>query len=85
MQCSLDVEALYTSAPVDEGLSAVQAKLSNAAVPGPIQLEDIIRLLLVVFSLTCLHYDQLVYQQIAGLPMGCSVSGIVAIVFMEAI
>ena len=44
-----------------------------------------IKLLNTVFSLTYFHYKGQVYRQIAGLPMGCAVSGIVAIIFMEAI
>ena len=85
-QCSLDVEALYTSVPVHEALEAVRRKLLlQGAIPQPLLIEDIIRLLDEVFSLTFFHYEGQVYRQIEGLPMGCAVSGIVAIIFMETV
>ena len=84
-QCSLDAEALYTSVPVDEALVVVRSKLRSGVVPEPLQTEDVIQLLRTVFNLTFFHFEGQVYQQTAGLPMGCAVSGIVAIVFMEAI
>ena len=70
--------------PIDEALHAVRAKLRSGVVPAPLQPEDVILLLKTVFSLTYFHHGHQVYQQIAGLPMGCSVSGLVAIVFIEA-
>ena len=86
-QCSLDVEALYTSIPVTEALGVVRRKLlSNiAAVPNPLHPDDLIFLLKLVFEQTYFHFAGKVYRQIAGLPMGCAVSGIVAILFMEEI
>ena len=86
-QCSLDVVALYTSVPVAEALDAVRTKLSQnvSAVPHPLQIEDLIRLLSVSFRLTYFHHDGKVYRQIAGLPMGNAVSGIIAILFMDSI
>ena len=84
-QCSFDVEALYTSIPVEDALAAVQVKLGSGTIPAPMQVEDVVQLLRTVFSLTYFHFDGRVYQQIAGLPMGCSVSGITAIIFMEKI
>ena len=50
-----------------------------------LQAEDVIRLLSAVFGLTYFHFEGQVYRQITGLPMGCAVSGIAAIIFMEAI
>ena len=85
-QCSLDVESLYTSIPVSEALSAVQDKLRDGrAIPTPLRTEDVIQLMKTVFELTYFHFEGKVYRQIAGLPMGCAVSGIVAILFMETI
>jgi len=86
-QCSLDVVALYTSVPVVEALEAVRAKLSVNAnlVPHPLQIEDLIRLLSASFKLTYFHHEGKIYRQIAGLPMGSAVSGIVAILFMDSI
>ena len=84
-QCSLDVEALYTSVPVDDALVAVRAKLQSDAVPSPLQSEDVIKLLKTVFDLTFFHFEGRIYQQIAGLPMGCAVSGIVAVIFLDAV
>ena len=84
-QCSLDVEALYTSVPVGDALAAVGAKLRNARIPAPLQEADVILLLKTVFSLTYFHYEGCVYHQIAGLPMGSAISGLVAIIFMETV
>ena len=84
-QCSFDVEALYTSIPVDDALAAVRSKLQRQATQRPLQTDDWLRLLRTVFSLTYFHYDGQVFQQVAGLPMGCPVSGIVAIIFLEEI
>ena len=85
-QCSLDVEALYTSVPVSEALEAVRDKLlqhQGIAVPSPLQVEDIIKLLETVFSLAYFQFEEKVFQQTSGLPMGCAASGIVAIIFLE--
>ena len=87
-QCSLDVQALYTSVPVDEALLAVKDKLQlqrGGAVPNPLQADDVILLLKAVFGLSYFHYDGRIYRQVSGLPMGCAVSGIVAILFLERI
>ena len=86
-QCSLDVVALYTSVPVEEALIAVQTKLllNGGIVPSPLQIEDVVELLRTTFSLTYFHHEERVYRQIAGLPMGSAVSGIVAIIFMDTI
>ena len=84
-QCSLDVEALYTSIPVHDAMATVRNKLQRRVIPRPLQVEDVIKLLDAVFSLTFFHFEGQIYRQIAGLPMGCAVSGIVAILFMEAV
>jgi hypothetical protein len=84
-QCSLDVEALYTSVPVNDALAAVRDKLQTGAIPEPLQADDVVQLLETVFRLTYFHFEGRIYQQVRGLPMGSSVSGIVAIIFMETI
>jgi hypothetical protein len=87
-QCSLDVEALYTSVPVNEAVAAVQHKLElqrGGGSPDPLQTEDVVRLLREVLRLAYFHFDGQVYLQTSGLPMGCAVSGIVAILFLETI
>ena len=78
-QCSLDVEALYTSVPVVHALAEVLTKLRDETTPEPLQAEDVIGLLRIVFDLTFFHFEGQIVQQVAGLPMGCAVSGIVAI------
>jgi hypothetical protein len=84
-QCSFDVEALYTSVPREDALAVVREKLATAATPAPLEAGDVIELLRAVFTLTFFHFDGRIYQQIAGLPMGCAVSGITAIIFLERI
>ena len=85
-QCSLDVEALYTSIPIDEAMITVRNKLDSEQItPCPLQTEDVLALLRSVVSLTYFHFEGSIYRQVSGLPMGCAVSGIVAILFMERI
>jgi hypothetical protein len=85
-QCSLDVVSLYTSIPVDDALDAVRDKLqAGGATPQPLLIDDVIQLLLTVFSQSYFCYDSKVYRQVRGLPMGCATSGMVAILFMERI
>jgi hypothetical protein len=86
-QVSLDVVSLYTSVPVEDALSVVRDKLQReeAATPDPLQTEDVVALLRTIFNLTYFTYEGRIYKQKAGLPMGCAVSGIVAILFLEGI
>ena len=55
-QCSLDVDALYTSIPVTDALTAVRNKLQHGAVPDPLLAEDVIQLLETIFGLTFFHH-----------------------------
>ena len=85
-QVSLDVVALYTSIPVEDALAVVREKLVlKAATPSPLQAEDVVSLLRVVFGLTYFTFEGCIYRQETGLPMGCAVSGMVAILFLGRI
>jgi hypothetical protein len=85
-QASLDVVALYTSVPVEEALGAVRDKLlREAVVPSPLETEDVVTLLRAVFNLTFFSFEGEIFRQRTGLPMGCAVSGITAILFLERI
>lgn len=78
---------MYASIPVSSAVAAVRNKLTrklHGAIPEPLLAEDVIWLLGTIFGLT-FHCEGRVYRQASGLPMGCAVSGIVAIIFMESI
>lgn len=68
-QVSLDVVSLYTSVPVDDALSVIRDKLlREAAIPSPLQTEDMMALLRAVF-------DQ-IYFTFEGFSMGCAASAL---------
>ena len=76
---SLDVVSLYTSIPLEEAIENIINRISTSIMS--LTKEDI-KELLIVTSLTCFSHSN-VFCQIEGLPMGSSVSGILAILFMD--
>ena len=85
-QVSLNVVSLYTSVPIEDALIVVRDKLlQEAATPSPLQTVDLVTLLKTTLNLTYFTYAGRIYKQKTSLPMGCSVSGMVAILFLERI
>ena len=52
---------------------------------GPLNIDDINDLLEVLMLNSFLQFEGTIFKQIQGLPMGCSLSGIMAILFMDTI
>ena len=83
---SLDVKSLYTSVPPLEAIKALENKiLRHREVSWPMRADHITELLKVVFANTYFRFHDSVYKQTSGLPMGNSVSGVMAAVYMDAI
>ncbi|CAB3997609.1 Hypothetical predicted protein [Paramuricea clavata] len=80
---SLDVVALYTSVPVNEAINIAVDNFPSTT--GPLTREDIKDLLTVILHNTYFCFNTQVFLQIEGLPMGSSLSGILAILFMDSL
>ena len=80
---SLDVNALYTSIPANDAIEAVCNHINeHKDVSIPLRTDFIKDLLEVVLKNTYFTFEDHIYQQIHGLPMGSSVSGTLATIFM---
>jgi len=85
---SLDVVALYTSVPPACAIKSVKEKLEEEAkeqYTRPFSPQQVADLLRVIFENSFLNYKGVVYKQVGGLPMGNSVSGILAILYMDTL
>ena len=78
---SLDVVALYTSVPAYEAIDVAVDSLPTFS--GPLNKGDIKELLTVLLRNTYFHFGTRIFLQIEGLPMGSSLSGMLAILFMN--
>ena len=78
---SLDVVSLYTSIPVQEAMRNVVERLEHNV--GFLARDDIEQLLTVTLSNTYFTFESNIYCQVKGLPMGSSISGILAMLFMD--
>ncbi len=83
---SFDVNALFTSVPVEESLTLIQESLeadptlSERTTLSPQQVSDLLKMCL---STTYFKYDGEYNPQIEGAPMGSPVRPIVSNLFME--
>ena len=78
---SLDVVSLYTSIPVSDAIACVTDEIHTSS--NGLTREDIKDLLMIVLHNTYFQYESSIYLQVQGLPMGSSLSGILAILFMD--
>ena len=83
---SLDIISLYTSVPQREAMEVTRRRIEeeNICLFG-LTSDDIEKLLEVILDNTYFRYEGEIYQQITGLPMGNSISCIMAIVFMDSL
>ena len=84
---SYDVAAMYTSIPVNEALNSI-TNLSCTAFNNsiyPITTRNIIEILHTIIKNSYFTFKDRIYQQISGLPMGLSISGIIATIFIDRI
>ena len=78
---SLDVVALYTSVPVNEAIDVAVSYFPSTN--RPLTKDNIRDLLTVLLCNTYFHFNTQIFQQTEGLPMGSSLSGILAILFID--
>ena len=85
--CSFDVVSLYTSIPIQDAIRNIKEKLEQYEITmlNVFHHGDICSLLESILTNTFFVFEDQIYQQICGLPMGSSVSGILAILFLDTI
>ena len=80
---SLDVNNLYTSIPVPDAVEAICEYIEeHKEVHIPLRTDYLKDLLRAVLMNTYFTFNNAIYQQVHGLPMGSSVSGTLAIIFL---
>jgi len=82
---SLDVCSLYTSIPISDALTAIKSFLENINANLPISITDILSLIKVVLENSYFVFQSKLFYQHNGLPMGCNISPVIAIIFMHRI
>ena len=81
---SLDIEAMYSSIPINEAIQATQRFMQqNNLHHRQLDHENITTLLKVVLNEAFFHYNGKVFKQVQGLPMGSRLSGILATLFIN--
>ena len=80
---SLDVESLYTNVPVDKSISALREHLLNINANLPLPIDTIISICTLCTNLTFFQFNEYLYKQKAGLPMGNPLSGVLACLYLE--
>ena len=78
---SLDVVSLYTSIPVSDAIACVTDEIHTSSYG--LTREDIKDLLMIVLHNTYFQYESSIHLQVQRLSMGSSLSGILAILFMD--
>ena len=83
--CSYDVSAMYTSIPIEDAISATISMLQENNITNikGLTLSQIKALLQIILNNTYFQFQDKFYKQNVGLPMGSSLSGILAIIFMN--
>ena len=80
---SLDVVSLYTSVPQDEAIEVLNDRLQESPLRIPFNAAQVSSLLTVILRNVYFQYNDKVYRQISGLPMGNNISAILAILYMD--
>ena len=79
--CSLDVVSLYTSIPIQEAITNATDRIHNPIFH--LAKQDIKDLLTVTLNNMYFSFNDQVFRQKEGLPMGSNISAILAIMFMD--
>ena len=79
--CSLVVVSLYTSIPIQEAITNAVDRIQNPILH--LSKQDITDLLTVTLNNMYFSFNGQVFRQKEGPPMGSSISGILAILFMD--
>ena len=85
--CSFDIVSMYPSIPVPEAIENAITKLEehpNTHITN-LPTDCIEKLLRVVLQNTYFEFNGHIFKQIKGLPMGSSLSGILAILYIDSI
>ena len=83
---SLDVCQLYTSIPAPSAIEILHQKLCDQRFGYfGLKPEDVRELFYIVTGNTFFSYNQKVYKQVKGLPMGNRISGLLATLYMDRI
>ena len=85
---SFDVKSLFTQVPPDLALSSLDDALSNSdqwKERTTLDKKDLLELTNICLSSTVFKYDEKIYKQIHGTPMGSSISGTLAEITMQSI
>ena len=80
---SLYVVSLYTSVPPKDAINVLTEKLTESKLNLPLSPKQIDAILTVIFQNTFFRFDDKIYRQKSGLPMGNSTSAILAILYMD--
>jgi len=81
--CSLDVVSLYISIPIQEAITNAIERIQNPILH--LSKQDITDLLTLMLNNMYFSFNRQVFRQKEGLPMGSSISGILAILFMDTL
>ena len=78
---------MYPSIPIDDAIYNIQSKLRQESIQtvGGIPSDQIGNLLHIVLENTYFSFEDQIFKQIKGLPMGSPLSGLMAILFMDSI
>jgi len=79
--CSLDVVSLYISMPIQEAITNAIDRIQNPILH--LSKQDITDLLTLTLNNMYFSFNGQVFRQKEGLPIGSSISGILAILFMD--
>ena len=79
--CSLDVVSLYTTIPIQEAITNATDRMINPVLH--LSRQDVSDLLQVMLNNMYFSFRDQVFRQREGVPMGSSISGILAILFMD--
>lgn len=83
---SLDVKALYTSVPPKDAIQIAKEKFEEEMKNKlPFQGDQVSEILTVILENTYFRFKENIFKQTTGLPMGNSVSPILAILYMDRI
>lgn len=80
-RCSLDVVSLYTSIPIQEAIDNTIGRIEHSTFH--LSRLDVAEVLNVTLNNMYFIFEDHIFRQTEGLPMGSSTSGILAILFMD--
>lgn len=83
---SLDVVSLYTSIPPDDAIDAALNFITNHNVKTyGLNIDHLRKLMILITKNMYLEFNEQIYRQTSGLPMGNCISGALAIIYMDSV